>query len=87
MITIKRTRVSLSTFLWGHVGLTGNLPSPSPPRRGSLQGHTNLAGQVLWLRAEVLRHFPAARGEVQDGCGGHVRGLGIVRVVKACRRG
>lgn len=44
----------------------------------------HLAGGLLLLRAEILRHFPAAGGEVEDGSGSHVRSLGVVGVVEAC---
>lgn len=55
------------------------------PQRASA-GYAHFAGEVLWLCAEVLWHLPASSGEVQDGSGSHVRSLGIVRVIEACRR-
>lgn len=68
-----------------HIG-SGGWGPPIPDSEGSL-GNTDLAGHVLRLRAEVLRHFPAARGEVQDGGGGHVGSLSVVCVIEACGRG
>lgn len=38
---------------------------------------------VLGFGAEVLGLLPAARGQVEDGGGGHVGGLGVVGVVVA----
>lgn len=39
--------------------------------------------QVLWLGGQVLWHFTASCGQVENGCGCHVRGLHVVCVVKA----
>lgn len=47
----------------------------------------HLAGGFLLLGAEILRHFPAAGGEVEDGGGRHVRGLGVMGVVEGCGGG
>lgn len=46
--------------------------------------HAHLAGGFLLLGAEIFWHFPAASGEVEDGGGRHVRGLGVVGVVEGC---
>lgn len=53
-------------------------------RGGPRARSAHLAGGLLLLRAEILRHFPAAGGEVEDGSGSHVCSLGIVGVVEAC---
>lgn len=75
-------QVDTGSFQPIRFGAVSPIPASEAPR-----GNTDLAGHILRLRAEVLRHFPAARGEVQDGGGGHVGSLGIVCVVKACGRG
>lgn len=36
---------------------------------------------MVWFGAEVLRFLPAARGQVEDGGGSHVGGLGIMGVI------
>lgn len=58
-------------------------PSPStlPPSNLS---HPHLVGEILLLGAEILGHFPAAGGEVQDGSGSHMCSLGIMGIVEAC---
>lgn len=42
-----------------------------------------LRAQVLRLPRHVVGHLPAARGQVEDGGGGHVGGLHVVAVVEA----
>lgn len=42
-----------------------------------------LRAQVLRLPSHVVGHLPAARGQVEDGGGGHVGGLHVVAVVEA----
>lgn len=42
-----------------------------------------LRAQVLRLPRHVEGHLPAARGQVEDGGGGHVGGLHVVAVVEA----
>lgn len=42
-----------------------------------------LCAQLLWLASQALRHLSASRGQVEDGCSGHVGGLHVMRVVKA----
>lgn len=53
---------------------------PAPP--GAPRPYPRGA-QVLRLGGQVLRHLAAARGQVEDGRGRHVRGLHVVRVVEA----
>ena len=42
-----------------------------------------LREEVLGLASQAVGHLAAARGQVEDGGGGHVGGLHVVRVVKA----
>lgn len=41
------------------------------------------SAQVLWLGGQVLWHFTATCGQVEDGRGCHVCGFHVMRVVKA----
>lgn len=54
------------------------------PSKASSPNPAHLAGCLLLLGAEILRHFPTACGEVEDGSGSHVSSLSVVGVVKAC---
>lgn len=58
--------------------LSGATGTRRPPARTYPRG-----AQVLRLGGQVLRHLAAARGQVEDGRGGHVGRLHIVRVVEA----
>lgn len=68
----------------GTRALGGRIPGRAPPRPGSgPRGAYPRGAQVLWLGGQVLWHLAAARGQVEDGRGGHVRRLHVVRVVEA----
>lgn len=58
-------------------------PCPLALPGGPSQAAYPSGTQVLRLGGQVLRHLPAARGQVQDGSGGHVGSLHVVRIVKA----
>lgn len=54
----------------------------SQRRRGS-RGPAYLSQQVLGFPPQSVRQLPAARGQVEDGRGRHVRRLHVVGVVEA----
>ena len=64
---------------WGRA----EAPAPPPAPARCAGGPYPRGAQVLRLGGQVLRHLAAARGQVEDGRGRHVRRLHVVRVVEA----